>query len=93
MYPITKQSLLPTAWHRKRHARLHEQRHFRGRRLEGVDDPQDARSRVRGFPGAHVKVEVKPHHLGAPRARNRRDDDLTVANSFDRVLRSFEERD
>jgi hypothetical protein len=46
-----------------------------------------------GFPGAQVEIEVEPHHLEALRAWNRRDEDLTVANSFDRVSRAFEERD
>ena len=53
--------------------------------LGAVDDPQHARSRMRRFPGAQVEVEVEPHHLEALRARNRRDEDLTVANAFDRV--------
>lgn len=61
--------------------------------VAAVDDPQHARSGMRGFPGAQVEVEVEPHHLEALRARSRRDEDLTVANSLDRVLRSFEERD
>jgi hypothetical protein len=45
------------------------------------------------FPCAQMEFEIEPHHVEAPRAWNWRDEDLAVANSFDRVSRALEERD